>query len=894
MGKETAATMISALCTPPHAAKIAQPPIEPSVATTLTLAKMGSAAFMRRRALRKYHAELFGLNLRLSPPNKPASTSKKVDVGYCATLSPPERSVSKSFRALEMAEAAMIKSVVALYTSGGVYWCQFEDDDQIKAFLAPLVEALSALEKPEILSLKARFYAKLEPMIWMQADEQLSAWSIGCAGDMTTGEVIGIDRSTIHADFTHHGWLAMRLFGETEDDGTPAASDGEWVDRYVVISGGAMLWFVSETDLAQPLDSLALHFADVRMANDFSGFCFTVTTPLRFVELRSSTLEELQTWAECIMDTQAKLSATKVALYRGRFFKGLQIRRTTSKAKGYKGDSHRRDVEESSWLKFDFDENISEATSEVPELSSALCDSRLSGLVERIAQSEGLANELELLSGVRRSLGGAETPLWLSRQQLDKIPDNERHRLLSLSDMDLEAKEVHFPDHPLQRAYSLAHSRMLEGILPRLCESGDFVSWAETRQLNDFQKHSFALFLSEHVRGGGGDADDGGWASLEEWFGKPGSHALRAAALIGRILSSPDNSRRKFELRLQSDHLGADAPMRITCCEESQRTISLQLQPARLVHASKTAAATPVIEPAMALGAALLELEKKIYQSQASAFDGYMSQPKTRTAEAEKKRVCVLDVGLFHYIHCAAGLRYLSAWLQSIHAAENLDFINEVIAFKRIESLAATKAAAQHIQAKFLVPGAVSEVSLPVNIAKEITRGLQPKFPNLSLFDDAVEHVLSLVHQELWPRLEAAEGYGAARDVVAMTLARESSEARLLIRIDRGESERHILRVDKKMVLIGASNRCDVQLHNFDDMVVLWIERSTTQNRTCVVAQLWGKSTIQSGGARSAKLAPELNDGPSGPPPLWHRVHFGKPFPLNPLRITLFTDALRG
>ena len=45
---------------------------------------------------------------------------------------------------------------------------------------------------------------------------------------------------------------------------------------------------------------------------------------------------------------------------------------------------------------------------------------------------------------------------------------------------------------------------------------------------------------------------------------------------------------------------------------------------------------------------------------------------------------------------------------------------------------------------------------------------------------------------------------------------------------------------------------------------------------------------------RAAKLAPERNEGPSGPPPLWHRVHFGKSFPLHPLRITLFTDAVRG
>ena len=162
-----------------------------------------------------------------------------------------------------------------------------------------------------------------------------------------------------------------------------------------------------------------------------------------------------------------------------------------------------------------------------------------------------------------------------------------------------------------------------------------------------------------------------------------------------------------------------------------------------------------------------------------------------------------------HWLHCPPGFNALRTWLARLRASENIDFICDVMRFKKVEDIASTKEMASRIHAKYIVEGAVAQVCLPSPMISLIAEGLLPKFPSEALFDGAVEHVIAFMQQDVWHTFKQSPEFAEHEMMVSNELRLGGPKLLLSIRLPGG-AIRHVTHIHKKMITIGATFDCDV------------------------------------------------------------------------------------
>jgi len=201
-------------------------------------------------------------------------------------------------------------------------------------------------------------------------------------------------------------------------------------------------------------------------------------------------------------------------------------------------------------------------------------------------------------------------------------------------------------------------------------------------------------------------------------------------------------------------------------------------------------------------------------------------------------------------------------------ASESIDFMADVIKFKRLDDVALTKDHANRIHAKFIAQGAMAQICLPGTVVKQVEEGLQPRFPSNMLFDDAFEHVTAFVQQEMWNAFRTSSAYQACAPRVHESLAFQHAPSLLLSIRCLGCVVRHVIPLAKSVITIGRSN-CDVMLKESSGLQtsVLSFEAAREPGGiavvllwNCVPGRLGGSSLrgsyYQSDGNRAAVVAP--------------------------------------
>lgn len=208
-----------------------------------------------------------------------------------------------------------------------------------------------------------------------------------------------------------------------------------------------------------------------------------------------------------------------------------------------------------------------------------------------------------------------------------------------------------------------------------------------------------------------------------------------------------------------------------------------------------------------------------------------------------------------------------------------------MLAFKQLDDVNATKDSAVAIYKKFVTDGSLHQVGIPASVGKTIADGLQPKFPSAGLFDDAIDHVIKLLKQELWPNFKESAAFRAARPLVHRALqlpldGQRSSPNRIYLQVRStsaggaamamaaSPNHRKVLRVLKRCIVVGDAADSDLvtsKMHsseersslqrsahgsqagnvNHEHSTVLWIEPASGG---CDVALRWGNTAGLSAG----------------------------------------------
>ena len=130
---------------------------------------------------------------------------------------------------------------------------------------------------------------------------------------------------------------------------------------------------------------------------------------------------------------------------------------------------------------------------------------------------------------------------------------------------------------------------------------------------------------------------------------------------------------------------------------------------------------------------------------------------------------------LVHWMHLPVGFDVMREWMAQMRAAENLDFIGDVIKFKNLDDVAYTKENAARIHSKFIAEGSVAQICISVATFNQIHEGLSMRYPSHSLFDDAAEHITSFMQQDLWESFKASTAYQMASSGVHSSLSLNSN-----------------------------------------------------------------------------------------------------------------------
>ena len=349
--------------------------------------------------------------------------------------------------------------------------------------------------------------------------------------------------------------------------------------------------------------------------------------------------------------------------------------------------------------------------------------------------------------------------------------------------------------HRVRVAYDEASELMMSDLLPRFCETEGFQRWLKQQQ----EQEQLEVEMLATLQAGQTLEAFKQWLHGKQETGIMGLLPSVAAGneVCGRLLWSET-----WRLRF--------------CQRNSMLTCAPPLTPCR-PWCSQT--------PSGSLCELFLLFE------QTSAYHGAVEALRQSSTQAPS---------LLHWLHVPDGFSSLRAHLAASCASEGIDFVSEVLKFKRHDEVSTIKETATRIRAKHLADGALAQVFVPATLITQVNHGLEPKFPSTKLFDECTEHVIDHMLLDVWPNFVESKAYTKAISKVVSSLETKIKAPFLVLR-SPSSTKRSVTRLFKKVVTIGSANDCDVVMkealapHAF----TLWAD---AQGSSWSISLLWGGS----------------------------------------------------
>ena len=644
---------------------------------------------------------------------------------------------------------------------------------------------------------KQEAFDVLQPLVWQQLTAQGTHFNdmIVDAHDMNL-----VSMKNVRQDEQLGGWLNVR----TADVGDSPTAD--WARRFCGLVGTTLLWYEDDQS-PLPEGVVCLQFATLG-AQSQHRFAFTLSTPLREMELQAVDQRDMDRWADAILAVQATESFAKLVpqgmrkQHFSRWFKNKLFSKRSDRYATVSAD-----------LPTEMGGVLVESRSE-PDMSLAtiMGDPELREIFHSFASEQGASKDSELLQ--RLSDADVVDEDALIEERVDQLPDNVKREIVRVSLLhnaehasDDQSLGIPTENTAVQQALAAASEKLFTELLPRFCETDQFQSW-----------------LREH-------------------------NAAEQAELC--------------MLAIVQSAAGIDAfHSWLTEQASSEGIVALDLFGDNAFSATRRNSANSM--------SVLTRLYRAFARTEAFqvTMDALKAQQEANT-------------GLLHWLHTTDGFSSLTDFLRERCASENIDFFRDVLKFKRLDDVGATKDHANRIHAKYLADGSLAQVGLPMELLKQVRTGLEPKFPSLQLFDEAAEHVTLLMQQELWSEFLDSPAYSS----VACTVHSELSNATEppLIAITTPDDRRYVTRIFKKIVTIGSSVGCDVVLKTrassaaARSTVVLRVDPAAAGD-SCAVTLLWGgnQGSLTAANGRAPQHSGEIN------------VAYGAQFCVGDLEIAVF------
>jgi len=689
------------------------------------------------------------------------------------------------------------------------------------------------------------------PLVW----RQLLTQGENFTQMMSFGHQLGVfEADLIRKDEQMNGWLQVRTMEESAD--TPNAHDGVWRDVFCALSSNLFLVYSgTQQPLAEEL--VCLQFATVS-ANSQCSHAFNIITPIRTLEMRADDDATLQKWTDAIFALQSSDAFSALVP------QGLQKEHLINRLRGKGGDMilrlFKRASSKSPTFKGEFFSGALDQPESAPtftstftieqdtiELSTMLKEPKLGAMLRAYAEEREMAADVKLFVDANDFMGSTDVE-GLESKEVERLPKDQKRRLFRLSTESLRfskaatseksnrqsRSQVNAESRVMQEAYELAVRRLMSELVPGFCETDGFKSWIIQQQDDERAELHLIAMIQSPV---------GLNALTKQVQGTPEEHILNAAVRIEELLVLSTSAKPHFQMAnelVETYFKARDGAALVQLMDGILQENILSAVQKWETHANRQSTMsvndeTPRHNTLYALRRALMiDLHSRLQPCLAAL------QERDDFAElcAHLAREQMNRTSLSHWLLHTEGFEELHKWMIERRAAESIEFVSNVIKFKGIEDTSQTKDNATRIHARFIADGALAQVCLPAHINTQVEQGLGPRYPSDALFDEAVDHVLGFLSQEMWSAFKSSSVYTACSPKVLKQLAFQPTNVPLLLAIrHRDCRSRHVIFLSKNIITIGRTHS-DVLLREPTATQSITLQFAKAREADCIVVTL--------------------------------------------------------
>ena len=463
------------------------------------------------------------------------------------------------------------------------------------------------------------------------------------------------------------------------------------------------------------------------------------------------------------------------------------------------------------------------------DLGEMLNDPKLGPLLQTFAEQDGSITDLHLYQRVSEAMGAEVDDL--STEDVALMPQPQQKHILRLSKTLIGSdgkSNVVASEEPtvMQAAYESASRKVISELLPRFYETDGFKKWLQQQQDDERAELQLLAIMQSPA----------GFARFSAQLdGQPKLQVLIAAAQINELLatSSLDVPRLGLAQEILNKHFSGPNTLKSLKQEVPENLL-------RAVHAWSTNVKDDT-RRLQALSAFQQVVTIELHSQLTPALSVWLMSSNFADVLEALHDEQHSKTNFVHWFHLPDSFDVMRKWMAERRAAESVDFIADVIKFKRLEDISQTKDSALRICSKYITESSVAQICLPTQLQSQINEGIQMRYPSVNLFDVAVEHVTQFVQQDLWEQFKAEPDYMTAvpKLKLSMTIGNAQSIPVLLSVRGVGLATRHVIHLTKRIITIGGSN-CDISTKEFGGMhsAVLRVELAP-QAAGAFISVLW-------------------------------------------------------
>lgn len=795
------------------------PNSSPTVSGTVFLSAVSELCHtLESGSYTQYWAELHDDMLTLIPSGsvKKAVPTVPKQVAFCTDVKPPPASVCTSPELRVRAEHILDKKHLSVYMPDGqCFWLMCESSPQeFSRWQHALKACCEARDGNALSSSRQAAYDRLVPLIWNQLLNESERYRQVTDALFSMSDVLG-DENDIRKEEQINGNLRVHV---SDLGAEPLADRQYWQDKFCAISGNLFLMY-KNSKTNSPDELVCLQFATIS-ANHDSSHAFNITTPMRTIELRANDDKEMDEWTDFIFALQCSESFSRLVP------KGLRKQHFLSRVRAKGGELALRMLRRSAGRSpgdqsYPLLDDSRQQGADGLELSSMLKDARLGSLFRAFAENNNAGEELKLYMKVN-DLVGVDVDELESRQ-VDSLEQNDRRNLLRMSQNYLSAGGTGEGESLTMRAaYDEASRRLISELLPLFCETDKFKEWMRQQLREEHEELQFIATIQSPA----------GFAGFRVFVhGRREEKELAAMLRIDDLIvkSTFDSPHLQLAQRTIEEYFapGMSVVMDADALVESVSSWSAQpgdddLRRGALssFHEVVTGSLRPNLLKMFAKFKASSEYKQVVYE---------MARGESATKTT-----------LVHWMHLPQAFQRVRDWMSQMRAAENIDFVADVVKYKNLDDISLAKDNANRIEAKYLADTAIAQVCLPNDIMRQIQEGLRPRFPSQLIFDAAVQYTTTFMMQDLWPTFKESPEYEMAAPLVGQALGLADTSALALLSIRYSDCVvRRAIALTKRIITIGSSN-CDIEVPEAGPQhtTVLRID-PVPKGDGCNVSMLW-------------------------------------------------------